>query len=79
MKFTHKKNHIICVVKKGHWGFKSIKIGLAKAKVPCVKNLEVLSSRIDAQNWADDIFKDTKKNGNFLDKAPQDPPPASKL
>ena len=32
-----------------HWCLKSMKGGIARAKVPCLKNLDVLLSRIDAQ------------------------------
>ena len=39
-----------------------MKSGFARTKVPCVKNLDVLLQRIDAQKWTDDILQDTKKN-----------------
>ena len=45
-----------------HWCSKSMKSGFARAKVPCLKNLDVLLQRIDAQKWTDDILQDTKKN-----------------
>ena len=45
-----------------HWCFKSIKSGFAIAKVACLKNLDVLSLRIDAKKITHDTLPDTKKN-----------------
>ena len=41
---------------------KSITSGFARAKVPCLKNLDVLSPRIDAKKLTDDTIQDTKEN-----------------
>ena len=35
-----------------------MKSGFARAKVPCLKNLDVLSPRIDAQKLTDDTLKE---------------------
>ena len=40
----------ICRTAPVHWCLKSIKSGFARAKVPCLKYLDVLSARIDAKN-----------------------------
>jgi hypothetical protein len=45
-----------------HWCLKLMKSGFARAKVPCLKNLDVLSARIDVQKWMDDTLNDTKEN-----------------
>ena len=45
-----------------HWCLKSMKSGFARAKVPCLKNLDVLSPRIDAQKWTADTLKDTQES-----------------
>ena len=45
-----------------HWCLKSMKSGFARAKVPCLKNLDVLSPRIDPQILTDETLKDTKEN-----------------
>ena len=39
-----------------------MKSGFAIANVPCLKNLDILSPRIDAQKWMDDTLKDPKEN-----------------
>ena len=60
----------VCSVKFGvlgrmgrpHWCFKSIKSGFAIAIVACLKNLDVLKVRIDAQKLTHDTLQDTKKN-----------------
>ena len=39
-----------------------MKSGFARAKVPCLKNLDVLLPRIDAKKITDDTLQDTKKN-----------------
>ena len=46
----------------GHWCLKSVKIWFAKAIVACLKNLDVLSMRIDAQKWMHRTLQDTKEN-----------------
>ena len=45
-----------------HWCLKSMKSGFARAKVPCLKNLDVLSARIDAKKLTDDTLKNSKEN-----------------
>ena len=39
-----------------------MKSGFAGAKVPCLKNLDVLSPSIDTKKSADYTLKDTKEN-----------------
>ena len=39
-----------------------MKSEFARAKVPCLKNIDVLSPRIDAQEQTDDTLKDIKEN-----------------
>ena len=39
-----------------------MKSGFARAKVTCLKNLDVFSPRIDAKKGTDDTLKDTKDN-----------------
>ena len=39
-----------------------MKSGFARAKVPCLKNLDVLLPRIDAKKITDATLQDTKKN-----------------
>ena len=39
-----------------------MKSEFARAKVPCLKNIDVLSPRIDAQKQTDDTLKDIKEN-----------------
>ena len=45
-----------------HWCLKSMKSGFARAKVPCLKTLDILSARIDAQKWKEDTLNNTKVN-----------------
>ena len=45
-----------------HWCLKSIKNWFAIAIVACLKNLDVLSLRIDAQKWTHDTLQDTQEN-----------------
>ena len=47
---------------KGHWCLKSMTSGFARAKGPCLKNLDSLAPRIDAQKCMDNTVKDTKEN-----------------
>ena len=47
---------------KGHWHLKLIKSGFARAKVPCLEYLDVLSARIDTKKHTNETVKDTKKN-----------------
>ena len=46
----------------GHWCLKLMKSGFTRAKVPWLKNRDILSARIDAKKQTDGTFKDTKKN-----------------
>ena len=45
----------------GHWCLKSMKRGFARAKVLCLKNLDILSPRIDAKKLMDDTLQDTEE------------------
>ena len=45
-----------------HWCLKSMKNRFARATLPCLKYLGVLSARIDAKKQTDGTFKALKKN-----------------
>ena len=45
-----------------HWCLKSVKSGFPIAIVACLKNLDVLSLRIDAQKYTHNTLQDTKEN-----------------
>ena len=45
-----------------HWCLKSMKSGFARAEVPCLKNLGVLSQRFDAKQITHETFKDNKES-----------------
>ena len=56
------KNIYIYIYLRWHWCLKPMKSGFARAKVSCLKILDVLLASIDAKKNPDDTLKDSKKN-----------------